>query len=68
MGYVRSFDIDSYFSQMIMDVTREMCRAQGMTIVYLSSVFIIKIKSSISLSKTAIFVLVKSEEMRYTSY
>ena len=68
MGYVRSFDIDSYFSQMIMDVTREMCGAQGMTIVYLSSIFIIKIKSSISLSITAIFVLVKSEEMRCTSY
>jgi len=34
-----------------MDVTREMCRAQGMTIVYLSSDFIIKIKSSITLSK-----------------
>jgi hypothetical protein len=39
-----------------------------MTIVYLSSVFIINIKSSITLSKTAIFVWVKSEEMRYTSY
>jgi len=53
---------------MIMDVTREMCRAQGMAIVYLSSDFIIKIKSSITLSKTAIFVWVKSEEMRCTSY
>jgi hypothetical protein len=49
----------------------EMYRAQGMTIIYLSSVFTIKVKSSITLSKTAktaIFVWVKSEEMRYTSY
>jgi hypothetical protein len=46
----------------------EMYRAQGMTIVYLLSVFIINIKSSITLSKTAIFVWVKSEEMRCTSY
>jgi hypothetical protein len=53
---------------MIMDVTRDMYKVQVMTIVYVSSVFIIKIKSSNILSKTAIFVWVRSEEMRCTSY
>jgi hypothetical protein len=44
---------------MIMDVTKVMYKAQVMTIVYGSSVFIIKIKSSNIPFKTAIFVWVR---------